>query len=50
MWICEECGAEFPVPDDAEVGELVACPVCAVEYELLSLSPLELRIFEEDEK
>jgi lysine biosynthesis protein LysW len=50
MWACEECGAEFSVPEDAEEGELVACPVCAVEYEVVATDPPELVIFEEDEK
>ena len=50
MWTCEEGGAEFPVPEDAEEGELVACSVCAVEYEVVAKEPLELVIFEEDEK
>ena len=49
-WTCEECGADIEVPDDAELGELVACPQCAVEFEVMSMEPLELSIFEEDEK
>lgn len=49
-WTCEECGAPIVVPGDAEIGELVACPRCAVEFELISGDPLELAIFEEDEK
>lgn len=47
---CEECGISISVPSDAEEGELIECAGCAVEYELVSLNPLELAIFEEDEK
>ena len=47
---CEECGASVSVPDDAEEGELIECAACAVEYEVICLAPLELTIFEEDEK
>lgn len=50
MWTCQECGAQFAVPDDAEDGELVACPECAMEYEIVSRDPLDLELFEEDEK
>ena len=47
---CEECGACISIPDDAEEGELIECAACAIEYELVSWEPLELVIFEEDEK
>jgi lysine biosynthesis protein LysW len=50
MWTCEECGTEFNVPDDVEIGELVECPNCAVEYEVKSVRPARLTVFEEDEK
>ena len=47
---CRECGADFEVPGDAEEGELIECPTCATEYEIIQRSPLELALFEEDEK
>lgn len=50
MWTCEECGSTFDPPADVEVGELIECPNCAVEFEVMSLDPLVLAIFEEDEK
>jgi lysine biosynthesis protein LysW len=49
-WTCAECGAEFQVPEDVEEGELVACSECAMEYEVRSVDPLALALFEEDEK
>lgn len=47
---CEECGTPIAIPEDAEPGELLDCPSCAIEYEILSLAPPKLAIFEEDEK
>ena len=47
---CQECGLELKVPTDVEEGELIECANCAVEFEVVSLDPLELVPFEEDEK
>jgi lysine biosynthesis protein LysW len=47
---CDECGEALAIPDDIEEGELVECPNCAMEFEVVSLDPLALELFEEDEK
>lgn len=47
---CSECGAAVPVPSDATPGELLVCDHCGVELEVVSMSPVEVRIFEEEEK
>lgn len=47
---CTECGGAVPVPTDASPGELVICDHCGVELEVISMSPVELSIFEEEEK
>jgi alpha-aminoadipate carrier protein LysW len=36
---CTECGAEFAIPDDTMVGEIVTCPECGVELEVVNLDP-----------
>lgn len=36
---CIECGAEVALPDDAEVGEIVDCPTCGTELEVIEVSP-----------
>jgi alpha-aminoadipate carrier protein LysW len=36
---CTECGAEFAIPDDTLVGEIVTCPECGVELEVVNLEP-----------
>jgi len=52
--ICDECGAELAVPEDAIQGEVIACRDCSTSYELVkadgaglfTLRPAELE--EED--
>lgn len=39
---CPECDAQVQVADSAETGEIVACPDCAVELEVMATSPLRL--------
>ncbi len=29
---CTDCGAVIEVPEDAEVGEIIECPDCGLEY------------------
>lgn len=46
---CPECGA--PIEDEGyEVGEIIECPDCGVELEIVSIDPFELEIAEEEEK
>ncbi len=35
---CPECEAEIPL-DDVVVGEIVVCPECGVDLEVLALQP-----------
>jgi alpha-aminoadipate carrier protein LysW len=41
---CPECEAAVPIPADAVPGEIVACPSCRAELELLALAPPELAL------
>jgi len=34
---CNECGGTIEVPDDALPGEIVSCPDCGTEYEVVSV-------------
>ena len=40
--LCPACEAEVTLADDAMENELIACPDCGSELEILSLSPIEL--------
>jgi alpha-aminoadipate carrier protein LysW len=47
---CLECGAELKLADDVEVGEIVVCPDCGVELEVMSLDPIALELAPEVEE
>lgn len=49
MALCPECEAEFDL-EDVEEGEIVDCPDCGVELEVISVSPLELALAPEEEE
>ena len=49
MGICPECHATIK-NEDFELGEVIECPVCGVELEVVGLEPLDLEVFEEEEK
>ncbi len=49
MAFCPECN--FEIKDEQFcVGEVIECPECGVELEILQLDPLTFQIFEEEEK
>lgn len=35
--VCEECGADIEVPEDAMKGEIVTCPDCGTDYEVIDI-------------
>jgi alpha-aminoadipate carrier protein LysW len=49
MATCVECGAEFDI-DEVEVGDIVSCPECGLEMEVLSRRPLELEAVTDEEE
>ena len=38
---CPICDAEVELDDDIEVGDLIDCPDCGTELEIISLDPPE---------
>jgi alpha-aminoadipate carrier protein LysW len=46
---CSECGGEIVILEDALPGEIVSCPDCGVEFEVVSIKggKVELRLAEE---
>lgn len=48
--LCLECDAEVDIPSDAMENELVACPECGVELEIMSLNPIALELAPEIEE
>lgn len=45
---CPECAAEIQLPEGAEEGEILVCPDCGVELEVISLDPIVLEIAPEE--
>jgi alpha-aminoadipate carrier protein LysW len=50
MATCLECAAELDLASDVEEGELVVCPDCGVELEVMSLEPITVDLAPEVEE
>ena len=47
---CPECVAELNLAPDVEMGEIVVCPDCGVELEVMGLDPITLELAPEVEE
>jgi alpha-aminoadipate carrier protein LysW len=46
--LCPECDTKLDLDeDDVEEGELISCPECGTDFEIITISPLELKAVEE---
>ncbi|MCD6511239.1 MAG: lysine biosynthesis protein LysW [Thaumarchaeota archaeon] len=45
---CPECGAKFTLPEDVVQGEIVTCPDCGVDLEVVGVKggKVELKVAE----
>ncbi len=51
MATCPECDAEIEVDEfDVDKGDLISCPDCGSNLEVISLAPVELEAVDEDEE
>jgi alpha-aminoadipate carrier protein LysW len=50
MVTCPECAAQLDLTPDVEEGEIVVCPDCGVELEVMSLDPITLELAPEVEE
>jgi alpha-aminoadipate/glutamate carrier protein LysW len=49
MAACPECEADIEMDEyDVDKGEIISCPECGVELEVVGLSPLELDLAPQD--
>ena len=49
MAVCPECEADVEMDEyDIDKGEIISCPECGVELEVLGLAPLELDLAPQD--
>lgn len=47
---CPECGEAVPIAPEAFVSELLTCPSCKTELEVVALEPPELALAPEIEE
>jgi alpha-aminoadipate carrier protein LysW len=48
--MCPECAAQIEIGGDVVAGEIVQCPECGVELEVLSTAPLTVDLAPEVEE
>lgn len=48
--LCVECEGVVEVADDVMLGELLECPDCGAELEVVNLTPLSLELAPEIEE
>jgi alpha-aminoadipate carrier protein LysW len=47
---CPACGLAVEVGEEVFLGEVLWCPSCGAELEAISVDPLRLELFEDEEK
>ena len=47
---CPACGEPLNLDPEVVLGEVVWCDHCGVELEVISTEPVQLELFEEEEK
>ena len=50
MATCPECEAELNLGSDVEEGEIVVCPDCGVELEVMGTDPITVELAPEVEE
>jgi alpha-aminoadipate/glutamate carrier protein LysW len=47
---CPECESNLDIDEDeVDEGEIVSCPECGTNFEVITVSPIELKAVEEEE-
>jgi alpha-aminoadipate carrier protein LysW len=41
---CPECDADISLADNTEVGEIIVCPDCGVDLEVIGLDPAQVEL------
>ena len=41
---CPECAAEITLAEGTEVGEIIVCPDCGVDLEVIALNPAKVQL------
>ncbi len=49
MVYCPECDTNLDLEEDEmDEGDVVSCPECGTEYEIITISPIELKPVEDE--
>ena len=48
--VCPECEAEIVLDSEVEESEIIVCPDCGVELEVVSVDPLKVEVAPEVEE
>ncbi len=48
-FVCPDCNEEQQLPEDAEEGDIIECAECGAELDVLSLDPIEVEVFCDDD-
>jgi alpha-aminoadipate carrier protein LysW len=50
MVLCPECDTDLDIEEDeVDEGEIVSCPECGSDFEVVTVSPLELKPVDEED-
>ena len=51
MVYCPECESDLDIEEDeVDEGEVVSCPECGTEFEVVTVNPIELKPVDEEEE
>jgi alpha-aminoadipate/glutamate carrier protein LysW len=51
MILCPQCESDMDIEEDeVDEGEVVSCPECGTEFEVVTVNPLELNPVEEEKE
>jgi len=51
MVLCPQCDSDMDIEEDeVDEGEIVSCPECGTDFEVVTVSPLELNPVKEEEE
>ena len=50
MVLCPQCESDLDIEEDeVDEGEIVSCPECGTEFEVVTVNPLELNPVEDED-
>lgn len=45
---CKDCNDPIQIEKEVQVGEIIECPNCGAEMEVVNLEPIEVSLIEEE--